>query len=419
MLEHRIEKRYFSDKSYEQVISILKKDFIYQKVSDKPYNQTIYFNTPNFDLPFELSLRARKYVKSKTGFILNKNSIWSIESKQGICSILGHHCKKKKEYAKFKVFKKIFKNYNVASNIISNLNPIFGTKYLREHFVHKKYPHLRLSLDSSITYYFFNKSKAIKLSDDLFVRLELKYPKTEKIPKSIFTSFGKQLNLNTPISKKDACHNLYNKYLFNKYNNIVPKHDLEIEAKLNISKTDQNIFIDFHRLISQNKLPNFKVYKNYPFVYETGKVQKFCISKNKYIRYTISKGNAGVTIKNNSQVVKDKYGYNCILIRQELPGNKKDIKNTKRFKELYRKKKYFLIENINNKNTYSFCIDRCSYKNHVLYQIEIEALAESSNKFSISSKVQDILTMLTHLFKNNTQIRSTTLTKQEWLMKFK
>ncbi len=393
----------------------------------KPYNWTIYFNNNEYELPFGVSIKARKY--SNTAFCgnLDLNEKWIFEIKQDKKKNNYRYREKKRKNMQLKsIVKKVAKIKYIYPNKISlPLKPFLLDSYKRRHFVLDK--GLRITIDTNLNYFLLNDDlSSIFLGKENYARIEVKIQSCKNKPVlSKILDLLNSLNAEPTISKKDFSCSLLSKYLRKKHALETPLSNIEIEAKLSLSKSNQNVFHKIKKDFVCGNIKDFTLLESFPYTLQSGKIHKyFFLSEPKIFRISLSGTSKTFCKKEDLKIVKDPFNLNCILKRKEIKHSKQHflIKQNKvdnPIKILYRKRKYFLVENQKNKQNYCILIDRCTNNATELFQIEIEGLLSRPNVKSEKEIVKDISYLTNYLINKYPFLKPTTLTKAEWLKKQK
>jgi len=152
-----------------------------------------------------------------------------------------------------------------------------------------------------------------------------------------------------------------------------------------------------------------------PYTLESGKLHSYLTNSDKYLRISIKGESKKVISKENSEIIKDPYGLNCIIKRKEIKESLNPSLLVLPSKQIYRKRKYFITDNEKNRNSYCILIDRCTSGADELFQMEIEGLLFSASEAKEQETVKDIVDITFHLIRKYEALKPTTLTKLEWL----
>ncbi len=399
--------------------------FAYPKSYKTNYNHTIYFNNKEHEIPFTASIKARKYSTSTFDKKLNLKEKWILEIKKEILENKKFLKTKQREKLELKeIFGKLRGKKKIGNiQITTPLKPYIADSYRRRHYRIKKNSDFRITIDDKIDYFIHkNNLETEKIGNEDYIRVEIKIP-TEELYSSEYKKIKNILtNLNALrcISKKDAGYNFLTTYLRNKKKRVVPQSNIEIEAKFSLKEDQEYVFHKIKHDFKNNLVLNFSILKEFPYTLESGKLHEYFIDSSKHILRISRKGDKGTfTKKGTGEIIKDKFGLNCIIKRDEDKNTiPKNITPEKKFKTIYRKRKYFLIENENTKNSYCILIDRSSYLNNQIYQIEIEGLLLKSSKKE-KEIIDEIATISNILTTKYPILKPTSLTKFNWLKQLK
>lgn len=419
--ENRVEEGYFINPNK---LHILKNDLdkIFRIVEMKtPYNQTIYFNNKDHEVPFNFSIRARRYALKATGkkFFPPINEQWRFEIKKS-----EHGASRNREKVSLALpFKKIcglLKSKKLLPfRTIRHLYPYIAATYYREHYHLKRDDNFRITIDTNTKYYLFDKSGTGKLvREEEIVRIELKFPLNffkSKIYNHVIQIIEK-LGGSRPFSKKHSAYNLEYKYLKNKFRRWTIGPNTEIESKMLLSIEDQNIFNKIKEDFRSNKVKRFGLIKKYDYSWEYNTVARFILTKDRsHVRLNMEKRE--VVHKSPPVVVTNDLNLKCILKRTEIKKKAPKKMLLEPFKERRRSRKTFVVENRENKNIYIILVDRTSIEGRDLYQLEVENLSRSPSSGREKQIVGDIAFITNFILKKYKKLKPTILTKQEWVVR--
>lgn len=384
----RKEYRYIIDyKYYNQLIKDIKKITTFKKHKNK-YNHTIYFNNDDYESPFCTSIKARNYSTQPRFTKKDFNNKWIFELKKYV--FLDKKLYQDKQREILTIQEIITKINNKPFSFKKPFKPILANTYERKHFVVDKKTDFRITIDKDLNICYLDNKHIKTIKKEKYIIFEAKVPKIfNKTKKNNLEKILLKYKAIPTISKKDVCHNYLTTYLLktNKYT-LTNKIETEIEAKLTLTKSKQNVFYKIRDDFINNKIKGFTINKKNPHIYKTGKIHKYIFNKNKIYRITSKANKHKVIIKDKGIIVKDNYNLNNILIRTE-----KKVKFTKKQlllpnKQIYKKRKYFIVKK--NLKEYFISIDWCIYNNKDIYQIEIEAILTKPTVFLKQKAVDDI-----------------------------
>lgn len=422
----RKEERYYIEKSKIEDFIKGTSSIAYPKFfSNNNYNQTLYFNNSEHEVPFEVSIKARRYSSSPWSkhFELELSDRWIFEIKKDLVIKNSRLRQKEREKLKLEEILKNLQNKNKIENvpITEPLQPYIANNYKRRHYIVKKGGKFRITVDDELKYYFFEPrfiGTQIGLED--YFRIEIKVPQ-DKLNSSKFLKIKKllqELEAEPIISKKDMAYNLLSKYLKRKYNRYVESSNIEIEAKLSLSGKYQYIFHKIKKDFYNGLIKGFKIIEDFPYTLERGKLHRYIITPdNNYLRISINGKSKRAIIKENPEVINDPFGLDCIIKRKEIKKPLSSDIFTSTSKTLYRKRKYFLVENKKSGNSYCILIDRCTCEDNELFQMEIEGLLSLYSPSMNEEKeiIKDITYITNQLIKKYNVLKPTTLNKLDWL----
>jgi len=392
-----------------------------EQIFPTTYNWTLYFNNVEHEVPFEVSVKGRKYSNQPFSGFLKSDEEWIFEIKEDYISKDSRLRKKKREILTLeRILNELSRITQIRTNPVTlPLKPYVADSYRRRHFIVDE--HFRFTVDDDLTYYLFEDDlEGKEIGNEDYARIEIKIL-PEKINSTKFRkviSLLKDLGAEETISKKDMAYNLLSSYLRKKLREGVPYSDTEIEAKLLLHRDDQHVFHKIKRDFYNGLVEGFEILNDFPYTLEGGKLHTYIITQeNDFLRISKKEKAKTLTLKENAEIIDDPFQLGCIIKRREI---KKPFElNTDLLelpsKTIYRKRKYFLVKNKENSRTYCILIDRCTYNTHELFQMEIEGLLLSTSKNEEKDVVRDVSYLTHYLTRKYLILKPTTLTKLDWL----
>ncbi|MEK6906946.1 MAG: hypothetical protein AABW45_00280 [Nanoarchaeota archaeon] len=368
-LPKRLERRFLLPDS-KDFVDISSEYMKRKKFSDNEYVQTIYFNNDEHIIPFENSVKVRKYMPNAQNNPILNDETYFLDIKEG----LGNFKQKTRLEANLDEATKILnKKFNFPKN---HLRPYVLVEYLRRHYIPKNFSDIRLTLDSGLRYFYLTENnKLIYLGGEDYTRLEIKEGKSDPKFKNLMEEMIKDLELIPVISKKFKAYNLLNLY----HSKISGKKfhkelkDCEIESKLEAES--ENVFYDIKQTF-RNGI-NFRLPNHFPYTFESASINRYYHSTNGSFKAMFLGNEVEIVRKNEGEIIKDKFGLECIIKRKETKGelvetNSNILTNNSLGGELYRMRKAFWIENEDTKRFYHVSLDCCLGLPGKLYQVEVE-----------------------------------------------
>lgn len=321
-------------------INYLNRNFRKINFSENNYLQSIYLNTDDHILPFYEGVRIRRYLlKPELNPKLNLNDYFLVETGGLING-------KKKKIRYSGKLKDVISLWNKKFNTIgSKFRPYLMTQCKRDHYVSKTNEKLRITIDSEITYFYFkNKLIAIKIAEENFLRIEIKFLKKTKLVKDSKLFLIKNGALPT-ISKRTAMYNYHVKYI-EKTSKKIPINEMkgwEFESKFILN--NEKKFYKIKNLFIDNLVEGFRVQKCYPYVLEGGMLVNYFKDEIGNIYRAIRFGGFDIIItkKSNDKVINNSKKF--ILEREEhrkkIPHKISFLKDIKLIDSFIRLKKFF------------------------------------------------------------------------------
>ena len=389
-----------------------------------PYNQTLYFNNSEHEVPFTYSIRARRYEDRplRNRFRLDPDEKWIFEFKttRSVNGQFIRHKRRDEELTLNKILARVGKIRKLGGvHIPHKLVPYSAASYTRSHFLENARG-IRVTVDEDVRFYQFTgelTGKMLDRADHAVVELKIPPHRTGSELATELQQFLRKEDAQQGISKKAAVFNLISDNLGRSGEAYrVPRHDTEIEAKIALESDGQDVFHEIRDDFSKGKVDGFQVSPHYPRVMETGKLHHYVRTPNNdYVRVEPKRDTQYMTVKENVELAEDPYDLGNIIRRREStePAQPGLLKQPSRI--LQRKKKYFMVEKTEGRGEYAIVIDRTTHKGHELYQMEIEDVLNSPS-FTVEQKsVGDVASMANYLVEEYS-LEPTTLTKGEWLM---
>ena len=417
----RKEERYFIRNSKVKEFTKKIASFTYLKNFPNNYNQTLYFNNSEHEVPFEISIKARRYTYSpwKEHFRLDPEEKWIFEIKRDLVHQNSRMRQKERENLKLKEILETLQKRIENITITHPLRPYVADNYRRKHFIIKGGSKFRITLDDKLKYYLFDsRLGGGKIGRESFSRVEIKVPqnKLDSLEFYRIKELLQDLGADTIVSKKDTAYNLLSEYLRKKSKKKVKPSNTEIEAKLSLSREKQQIFRQIKNDFYNGNIDGFEILKAFPYILENGKLHRYLITPhNDCLRISMKGESKRIIYKGNSEIVNDSFRLNCIIKRSEVKAPFSLNLLRLPSKTIYRKRKYFIVENRINKNDYCILIDRCTFDSDELFQMEIEGILLSPSKDEEKEVIKNIAYITKQLIKKYRFLKPTTLTKLDWL----
>ncbi|MDD5416942.1 MAG: hypothetical protein PHU12_03120 [Candidatus Aenigmarchaeota archaeon] len=419
----RKEERYCVDHSKTEEIIEELSHFMSEQRNLTDYNQTLYFNNLEHEVPFNLSIKARKYINNTTDRMIEfqKNDKWIFEIKE---DIIIANSRMRQKYRKETTFNEILSEMKTNERLLNlpftiPFHPYLSDSYRRRHFVTSDKKGLRITVDSQLKYYMFKDLlTAEQIGNENYDRIEIKIPQN-KIG-SLEVEKVKAI-LNDPsiemiVSKKDMAYNILASYRRRQANRNVPSSNTEIEAKLSLDDKDQYVFHRIKNDIRNRNITGFRLIGNFDYTLEGAKIHSYLIAPDEdYLRVSTKGKTKTVIKKSNTEIATDKFGLNCIVKRNE--NRYPFTEDMKKFPSriLHRKRKYFLVESELTGNSFCILVDRSICNTNDIFQMEIEGLAFSPSSRDEEQIVKDISYLTNQIVERYDVLKPTAQTKLEWL----
>lgn len=409
-LPRRVEKRYIvpSSDDFIRYISPFTERI---RFSDNKTVQTIYFNNDNHFLPFDYTIKARRYMPtlSDNPQLDDSNYLIDIKTSDGNEKIKNRFEASLQELLQY-----------LDGEFDQHLRPFTVVVYNRQHFRPRNNNRTRITIDDNLIYFYFQpgESKAIQIAQEEYPVIEVKEggnDGNDDINNAL--KLAKAVPL---ISKK------YRSFMrLNKFHEKLPDYGVikdltgyEIESKL--SSDSEDVFQAMLDLFREED-SGFIMPKDYPYVHETSSINRYYRGSNGIYKATLKANMARLTIKGETQILDNKSGLTCILKRKENKGQRVTVWSPKLesdelLNELSRKRKVFWVQSPETTRLYHISLDKCQNEDRELKQVEVEYSGlYSSTPLNEGEIVSDIAHITDMLIDKFSELKPTTLTKEEWL----
>jgi hypothetical protein len=420
----RAEIRYYVDPQKAPRVRKSLSHLMIRNIFPHPYNQTLYFNNPDHEVPFTYSIRARRYETGplKNRFRLNPDEKWIYEFKT-TKSVNGQFIRYKRRDEQLtlqEILTRVGKIRKLSGiSIPHKLGPYCAASYTRSHFL-ESMRGIRVTVDEDVRFYMFTgELTGSCLGKANHAIVELKIP-----PKKTNASLAIELqhllhreNAHQGLSKKATTFNLIEDELRRAGEAYrFPKHNTEVEAKVALDSGRQEVFNQIRRDISRDRIEGFKLSHSYPRVAETSKLQHYVLTPTShYVRIEPNGHSQSVTVREDVKVMEDPYRLGNVIEKREVTERARPnlLEGPSRF--LQRRRKYFMVEKASEKGEYAVVIDRTTHKGHELYQMEVGKVLNSPSVTLEEHSVGNVASIANHII-GEYSLEPTTLTKGEWLM---
>lgn len=396
----RLERRFIVPK--EEAASLLK---CLNKASkslshDKEIVQTIYLNDDNLSASWKMSLKARRYLKRPDieAIDINPSELFKCELKK---ERAGNPVKTKtKVYSTLPNF--CFWATTRLSDVLgsTSLRPHVLSQYRRRHFLPlptNNNLEMRVTADTEMAYGFFPKDRPFVWTgkeNGLRVEIKTNPELTDSAAYKEIVILLQQHGAIPVISKKGQAYNLHAKYLNQQFGSKIQKEllDTEAEAKFLINHPQPTaLFFEIRKALQNREIPGFSL-DSYPHTHSSDSINFYWDTgreKTNGLKLLYKGLFFRAVTKAKTRILKDAYGLNCLMVRQEKKGERTEYSREnldrvltehaekfgpiKPLGHLSRARLSIWADNINNGRIFHLTIDRCTKEGgKVLYQLEIE-----------------------------------------------
>lgn len=418
-LPTRTEKRYiiFSPENFLEKISPHVERV---KFSENEYVQTIYFNNEEHVVPFEFSIKARRYLPRPTfNYPPLDKGVYFLDLKRGV----GENKQKVRLETTLEEATEIVNEEYPFSK--PPLRPYILVEYFRQHYFPKNVKDVRLTLDTGLRYFFFPSNKRLRIGigrEDNYSRVEVKKAKPNENSTRWLEKILREPDAFSVISKKFTAYNLLG--LYHAKTSGKPFHKelkgCEIESKLETET--EGIFQEVKQFFKEDK-SHFKVPSHFPYTFESASINRYYKEGDGLFKAMLRRDEVEIVKKGDVEIMKDPGELNCILKRKETKGNivpidSEIIASAQLQGELYRMRKAFWIVNPQTDRFYHISLDCCLGLPGVLYEMEVEYTGRYNTKSKDTKEediVEDIASITKALIKNFPSLKPSQLTKRDWL----
>lgn len=420
----RAEIRYYVDPQRAPRVRKSLSHLMNRNIFPHPYNQTLYFNNPDHEVPFTYSIRARRYETGplRNRFRLNPGEKWIYEFKT-TKSVNGQFIRYKRrdeQLALREILTRVGRIRKLGGvSIPHRLGPYCAASYSRSHFL-ENMRGIRVTVDEDVRFYTFTgelTGRCLGKANHAIVELKIPPKKTNANLASELQHLLHRENAFQGLSKKATTFNLIEDELRRAGEAYsFPRHNTEVEAKVALDSDRQEVFNEIRRDLSRNEIEGFRLSSSYPRVAETSKLQHYVLtSTSDYVRIEPNGHSRSVTVREDVKVMEDPYRLGNVIKKREVTERARPdlLKSPSRF--LQRRRKYFVVEKAGEKGEYSVVIDRTTHKGHELYQMEVGKVLNSPSVTIEERSVGNVASIASHII-GEYSLEPTTLTKGEWLM---
>lgn len=416
----RIEHGFFLDKKdADEFIDRLAELSPEEKFEDD-YNHTIYMNNLEYEVPLSLSIRARRYADKglSDGAMLETESKWFLERKEATYGGYGSNDREKRIMTLQDIIDKFEKPGTFSFYATQPLTPTAGASYIRRHFRFGNA--FRVTLDQRMEYFVIDDDLRVKkLGGEDKSRVELKLGKvrSNKEKFDAISDILREMGATRLLSKRDIAYNLSAKHFKKTYNFQKKKSDTEIESKLMVPGISQQVLHKIKRDSYAGLLSGFRVLPAFEFTLQKGALLNYVIEPGRkgYTRFSGDENDGGVTTKDSSRLMSDKFGLGCILKRREIKTDFDSSLYKRPLQTMHKKRKFFFLESMDNKNNYCVMLDMSTYMKDKMFQLEVENLLFSPTRSEQSRAVNDIAKITKMILSRYPLLQPTTVSKLDWL----
>lgn len=416
-LQKRIERRY-ALLDAECFISRLSDLIEPIEFSDCCWTETIYFNTDEHIVPFETSVKARRYIQDHDRPpTLDDATPYLLEIKIGT----GDYKRKKRTHTLplGEVLNILPKKYPTAQS----LRPYVADIYRRQHYRVTGCDDIRITIDTDTSFYYFptDKKRALFLGREKIARVEIKEGRP---PRHVIDRINDALaacGAVPMVSKKFSAYALLRDYRYSRFLPPVKNEFPGTEFESKLTCLSEQIFSPIKEFFRDTR-EGFQVCASCPFTIELSAAHAYYRDENGVYKIVVGTRKYPTIIRKEESA-----GQRHILARAEIKKNisfaEAALRHTGTLIGQFRKnKRRFLLERVDSGRLYSITLDYCVVHASRLTQLEIEyygILADTGSdtpehRAAIEEDIASIVRLIARRFP---QLVPTTITKKQWLEK--
>lgn len=322
---------------------------------ENQYTHTIYFDNPEHELPFEVSLRARRYADSYLNGPLNTGEQYKIDDKIELNS--SRLLKRSQPMELGSIISANSSLTAVPPNPINSpLIPYMATSYKRDRYLLRG--GITVTIDRDIRYYILEDLVPRYMTTEPGTRVELKTANghnTDMTKMAEIREVLAETNAEATIEKKIAAYNMVCNYLRTKMNRPTPKPEIEIEAKLSLDGNSQYVIHRIKQDFFNGSINGFALAAGFSYTLERGKLYRYISTGNETnARINVGEGfDRTLTVKSKEAIVEDGVGLGCILKRHKSESAVPQSFSGGTLGIIERRRKYIIVERKDTGNTYS------------------------------------------------------------------
>lgn len=417
-LPHRRERR-FVIPSVDEFLALLAPHVERVFFSSNEYVETIYFNNDDHQVPFDMSLRARRYLPGPQLPALDANTSYFWEVKTGTDQI-------KEKHRTLDRLERIISQLNAAGLTPAPLRPYVATTYHRRHYVSPAMAGMRLTVDDDIRYYYFppGATVAVPIGAQGQPRVEIKeradlaglWPRIEALLV--------QARALPTISKRYRSYHYLRQYRLLQLQRKFDRAAIGCEFEAKLTAPSGDLFVQMKAAAAVGELSPFRLCPDAPYSTESASINRYYRDAVGVFKVMLRGGNARVVWKGAAQVLAGLPPGVTVLKRREAKqevvsawGEPKRLATL--LGELNRKKKSFWMEDASSDRIYRVSLDYSQGFDFtdVLFQVEIEYGGRwlPSPLPPEATIGQEIAALALALRRRFPQLTPTPLTKWNWL----
>lgn len=417
-LQKRIERRYALARA-ECFVSRLSDLIEPIEFSDCCWTETIYFNTDEHIVPFETSVKARRYTQDHDRPpTLDDTTPYLLEIKIGT----GDYKRKKRTHTLplGEVLKILPKKYPTSEP----LRPYVADIYRRQHYRVTGCDDIRITIDTDTSFYYFpiGEKQACLLGREKIARVEIKEGRPPRHAIDRINAAIAACGAVPMVSKKFSAYALLRDYRYSRFLPPVRNEFPGTEFESKLTCLSEQIFFPIKDFFHDGR-NGFRIYRACPWTIELSASHAYYRDEEGVYKIVVGSREKPHLIRKSSvsgqtQDVVARVESKTVLSAEDVVSG---LTGTL-IGQFKKNKRRFLLEHEETGRLYAVTLDYCLSRNSRLTQLEIEYYGilkgrERSNSESRSIIEKDLSEVAQILRGRFPQLIPTRATKQEWLSK--
>lgn len=387
--------------------------------SSNEYVETLYFNNDHHQIPFDMSLRARRYLPAVGPPTLDDTAEYFWEVKMGSERMKAKH-------RTLDRLANIVGHLNVEQLSTDPLRPYVATTYHRRHYISPTMAGMRVTVDDDIRYYYFppGAKTAVPIGAPDQPRVEIKeredlvglWPRIEALLVRVQAL--------PTISKRYRTYHYLRQHRLRQLQRPFERTaaGCEFEAKLTAPSGD--LFVELRAAAAADELAGFVIAPDFPWSTESASINRYYRDAVGEFKAILRGGTARVVWKGAAQVLPGLPPDVTVLKRRETKQEVvgawgEPMRSAQLLGEINRKKKSFWVQEPSGTRLYRINLDYSQgfTFTDVLFQVELEYGGRwlPSAPAAEATITQELTALVAAVRRRFPQLVPTPTTKWDWL----